>query len=56
MRRFLWIALLLLAAQPVRSEPIQTLAQAYAAAWQRQPVAQAVAERENALRSRRLAR
>ena len=55
MRRFLWIALLLLAAQPVRSEPIQTLAQAYAAAWQRQPVAQAVAERENALRSRRLA-
>lgn len=55
MRRLLWIALLLVAAQPVRSEPIQTLAQAYAAAWQRQPVTQAVGERENALRARRSA-
>lgn len=55
MRRLLWIALLLVVAQPVRSEPIQTLAQAYAAAWQRQPVAQAVGERENALRARRSA-
>ncbi|MDP3638396.1 MAG: TolC family protein [Azonexus sp.] len=55
MRHLLWIALLLVAAQPVRSEPIQTLAQAYAAAWQRKPAGQAVAERENALRSRRLA-
>ena len=55
MRSLLWIALLLVAAQPVRSEPIQTLAQAYAAAWQRQPVAQAVGERENALRARRSA-
>ena len=55
MRPLLWIALLLVAAQPVRSEPIQTLAQAYAAAWQRQPVVQALAERENALRARRSA-
>ena len=55
MRRLLWIALLLVAAQPVCSEPIQTLAQAYAAAWQRQPVAQALGERENALRARRSA-
>jgi len=55
MRPLLWIALLLVAAQPARSEPIQTLAQAYAAAWQRQPVVQALAERENALRARRSA-
>ena len=55
MRPLLWIALLLVAAQPVRSEPIQTLAQAYAAAWQRQPVVQALAERESALRARRSA-
>ena len=55
MRSLLWIALLLVAAQPVRSEPIQTLAQAYAAAWQRQPVAQALGERENAVRARRTA-
>jgi cobalt-zinc-cadmium efflux system outer membrane protein len=55
MRTFFWFALLLVTALPARGETINTLSQAYALAWMRQPVMQAAAERENALRSRRSA-
>lgn len=55
MRTYLWVALLLVTALPARGETINTLSQAYALAWMRQPVMQAAAERENALRSRRSA-
>lgn len=55
MRTYFWVALLLVTALPVRGETINTLSQAYALAWMRQPMMQAAAERENALRSRRSA-
>ena len=55
MRTYFWVALLLVTALPARGETINTLSQAYALAWMRQPVMQAAAERENALRSRRSA-
>lgn len=55
MRTYFWVALLLVTALPARGETIITLSQAYALAWMRQPVMQAAAERESALRSRRSA-
>ena len=55
MRTYFWVALLLVTALPARGETITTLNQAYAAAWQRQPVVQAAVERQSALRSRRSA-
>ena len=55
MRTYFWVALLLVTALPARGETINTLSQAYVLAWMRQPVMQAAAERENALRSRRSA-
>ncbi len=55
MRACLLVALLLVAVTPAQSETSKTLARAFAAAWQRQPAAQALAERERAVQSRRQA-
>ena len=55
MRTCLLVALLLVAITPAHSETTMTLAQAFAAAWQRQPAAQGLAERERAVQSRRQA-
>lgn len=55
MRACLLVALLLVAVTPAHSETSMTLAQAFAAAWQRQPAAQAFAERERAAQARRQA-
>lgn len=55
MRIHSWIALCLVVALPAHGEPNPTLAAAFAAAWGRQPVAQALAERERAAQARRSA-
>ena len=55
MRTCLLVALLLVAITPAHSETTMTLAQAFTAAWQRQPAAQALAERDRAVQSRRQA-
>ncbi|MDD2742726.1 MAG: TolC family protein [Rhodocyclaceae bacterium] len=55
MRTCLLVALLIVAVTPAHSETSMTLAQAFAVAWQRQPAAQALAERERAAQSRRQA-
>ena len=55
MRACLLVALLFVAVTPAHSETNMTLAQAFAAAWQRQPAAQGLAERERAAQSRRQA-
>lgn len=55
MRTCFLVALLIVAVTPAHSETTMTLAQAFAAAWQRQPAAQGLAERERAVQSRRQA-
>lgn len=55
MRTLFWIALSFAAALPARGESTHSLGHAFAAAWARQPVAQALAERERAARARRAA-
>lgn len=55
MRTYFWVAVLLVTALPARGESVNSLSQAYAMAWQRQPVAQAALERQTALQARRSA-
>lgn len=55
MRIHPWIALCLVVALPAHAESPPSLARAFAAAWERQPVAQALSERERAVQARRSA-
>lgn len=55
MRFHSWIALCLVVALPAHAESPPSLARAFAAAWERQPVAQALGERERAVQARRSA-
>lgn len=52
MRACFWIAFSLVIAVPAHGETQSTLAGAFAAAWQRQPVAQALGERQRAAEAR----
>jgi outer membrane protein, heavy metal efflux system len=52
MRACFWIAFSLVVATPAHGETQQTLAGAFAAAWARQPVAQALGERQRAAQAR----
>lgn len=55
MRRFFQLAIFLAIAVPAHGEMQQSLAQAFEQAWARQPVAQALLERERAAQARRSA-
>jgi cobalt-zinc-cadmium efflux system outer membrane protein len=52
MRACIWIALSLVIALPAHGETQQTLSGAFAAAWERQPEAQALGERQRAAQAR----
>jgi len=55
MRIHSWIALCLVVGLPAHAENPSSLARAFAAAWERQPVSQALGERERAVQARRSA-